>query len=105
MKPTNRAARIAFINVLLERKPSDLKLGYLTVLTIIAERNNRTATSSHFHLPRVRSCSLSWIMSKVSEETRPAAEGIGKPRKSFPPPPPSAARQLNRASRKAPQIK
>jgi hypothetical protein len=32
-------------NVLVERKPSDLKLGYLTVLTIIAERNNITTAN------------------------------------------------------------
>src|SRR2546426_9479803 len=105
MKPRNKAAMIALVKVLVERKPSDLKLGYLTVLTIIAERNSRTATSSHFHLPSVRSCSLSWIISRVSDETRPAAEGIGKPRNSFPPSPALEARQLNRASRKAPHSK
>ena len=38
------------------------------------------------------------------EATSPAAAGMGKPRNSFPPPVPAiAARQLNRASRKAPQ--
>src|SRR5882672_570905 len=103
MNPRNKAAMIALVKVLLERNPSDLKLGYLTLLTIMAERNSRTATSSHFHLPRVRSCSLRWIISKVSDETNPAADGMGNPRKSLPPPPPLAARQLNRASRKAPQ--
>src|SRR5438105_10662532 len=105
MKPRNKAAIMAFVKVLVDRRPRDLKLGYLTVLTIIAERNKRTTTRSHFHLPSVRSCSLSWIIKSVSEETRPAADGMGKPRKSLPPPPPPVARQLNRARRKAPQIK
>src|SRR5216684_5960022 len=105
MKPRNRAATIALVKVLVERSPSDLKLGYLTVLTIMAERKSSTATSSHFHLPRVRSCSLSWIISKVRDETKPAADGMGNPRKSLPPPLPMAARQLNRARRKAPQIR
>lgn len=56
--------------------------------------------------PRLLSFSLKWIMSSVSEATRPAAEGIGKPRKSLPPLPVFiAARQLNRASRNAPHSK
>src|ERR1051325_1285432 len=105
MKPRNKAAIMAFVKVLVERNPNDLKLGYFTVLTIIAERKSSTATSSHFHLPSGRSCSLSWIINRVSEETNPAAEGIGNPRNSLPPPPPLAARQLNLANRKAPQIK
>src|SRR5215471_18572588 len=96
---------IALVNVLVERIPSDLKLGYRTVLTIIAERKIKTAAITYFHRPRLLSFSLSWIISKVSEETRPAAEGIGKPRKSLLPPPPASARQLNRARRNAPQIK
>ena len=50
---------MALVNVLVERNPRDLKLGYLTVLTIIAERNTSTATSSQFHFPRVLSFSLS----------------------------------------------
>jgi hypothetical protein len=33
------------MNVLVERSPSDLKLGYRTVLTIIAESNTSTTTS------------------------------------------------------------
>src|SRR6266571_8521842 len=105
MKPRNKAAMIALVKVLVERSPSDLKLGYLTVLTIMAERNSKTATSSHFHLPRVRSCSLSWIVSNVSDDTNPAADGMGNPRKSLPPPLPMAARQLKRANRKAPQMR
>ena len=46
-------------NVLVERKPRDLKLGYFTVLTIIADRNSITTASRYFHLPRLRSCSFS----------------------------------------------
>src|SRR5258708_39763985 len=106
MKPRNKAAIIAFENVLLERNPRDLKPGYLTVLTIIAERKSSTTTNSHFHLPRSFSRSLSRIISSVSDETSPAAEGIGNPKKSLLPPPPGiAARQLNRANRNAPQIR
>ena len=40
-----------------------------------------------------------------AKATRPAAEGMGKPRNSLPEPPDWAARQLNRAKRKAPQIR
>src|SRR5215471_17279952 len=105
MKPRNKAATIAFSKVLLDRNPSDLKLGYFTVLTIMAERNNSTSTSRYFHFPRERSCSLRRMINNVSEETKPAADGIGNPRNSFPPLAPMAARQLKRARRKAPQIK
>jgi len=46
------------------------------------------------------------MISKVSEETSPAAEGIGNPRKSLLPlPPGKLARQLKRARRNAPQIR
>ena len=43
MQPTNSAAPIIFVNVLVERRPSALKLGYRTVLTIIADKNTSTA--------------------------------------------------------------
>ena len=33
------------VKVLVERSPKDLKLGYRTVLTIMADKNNSTATS------------------------------------------------------------
>ena len=36
---------MAFVNVLVERRPSDLKLGYRTVLTIMADRNISTTAS------------------------------------------------------------
>ncbi len=45
MKPRKRAAAIALVNVLVERRPNDLKLGYFTVLTIIAESKTRTTAS------------------------------------------------------------
>src|SRR5947207_9554996 len=97
---------MALANVLFERNPNDLKLGYLTVLTIMAERNKSTAAMTYFHPPRLLSFSLSWMISNVSDETSAAAEGIGKPRKSLLPPPLGRlARQLNRASRNAPQIR
>src|SRR2546423_7206966 len=99
MNPRNRAAMIALVKVLVERNPSDLKLGYLTVLTIIAERKSNTATSRNFHhLPRSLSFSFSWMISRVRDETNPAADGIGKPRKSLLAGPlPIALKQLNRA--------
>src|ERR1044071_4551430 len=103
-EPMNKAATMALVKVLVERRPRDLKLGYLTVLTIMAERKRSTTASRYFQLPRLRSFSLSWMISRVSEETRPAAEGMGKPRKSLLPPG-SAAMQLKRARRKAPQIR
>src|SRR5579864_4684668 len=102
----NSAARIAFVKVLVDRRPSDLKLGYLTVLTIMADRNSSTTAMIYFHAPRLLSFSFSWIISSVRDETRPAAEGIGNPRKSLLPlPPGKLARQLKRASRNAPQIR
>src|ERR1043165_9237758 len=94
---------MALTNVLAERSPSDLKLGYLTVLTIIHESNRRTTASKYFHAPRLFSFLLSEIISSVSDETSPAADGIGNPRKSLLPPVAGCAlKQLNRARRKAP---
>src|SRR6266498_79347 len=99
MRPTMIAAMIALRKVLAERKPRDLKLGYLTVLTIIHESNKRTTASKYFQLPRLPFL-LNEIISSVSEETSPAAEGIGKPRKSLLTTPAGCAlRQLNRAKR------
>src|SRR5271168_4058263 len=84
ISPRNSAAKIALVNVLLERSPSDLKLGYFTVLTIIAERKISTvARRNPHHLPRVFSFSLSWMISSVRDETSPAADGMGNPRNSF----------------------
>src|SRR5215831_2992193 len=103
MPPTNNAAMIALAKVLVDRNPSDLKLGYFTVLTIIADRNTSTAAGTNFQGPKLRSCSFRLMMSNVNDATNPAAEGMGKPRNSLPPPPPLiVARQLNRASRNAP---
>ena len=36
---------MALVKVLVERRPSDLKLGYRTVLTIIADKNTSTTAS------------------------------------------------------------
>src|SRR5215831_11389057 len=100
MSPRNSAAIIAFVKVLVERKPSDLKLGYFTVLTIIAERNTSTTAGRYFQLPSVRSFSLSRMINSVKEATSPAADGIGNPRNSLLPAPLFCAlRQLNRAKR------
>src|SRR6516162_269015 len=97
---------MALVKVLVERSPRDLKLGYLTVLTIIAERNSSTATIRYAQRPRLLSFSFSWMISSVNEATSAAADGMGKPRKSLLPLPPGRlARQLKRARRKAPQIR
>src|ERR1039457_4604360 len=99
----NRAAMMALVKVLVERKPSDLKLGYRTVLTIMAERSTSTTAGRYFQFPRDFSFSFNWMTSRVSDATSPAAEGIGNPRNSLlPPAPGSAARQLKRARRNAP---
>src|SRR3989442_11505973 len=105
MKPITSAATIALEKVLVERRPRDLKLGYLTVLTIIAARKIKTATMKYFQLPRVLSFSLSLITKSVKEATRPAAEGMGKPRNSLLLVADSALKQLKRARRKAPQMR
>ena len=42
MQPANNAAPMALTNVFCERRPSDLKLGYFTVLTIIADKKIKT---------------------------------------------------------------
>src|SRR5439155_19854415 len=105
-RPTTMAATMDLMNVLLERKPSDLKLGYRTVLTIIAERNSSTTTRKYFQLPRSLLFSLSLMISSVNDETKPAADGIGKPRKSLVAALlPMALKQLKRARRNAPQSK
>src|SRR5471030_1539389 len=95
-----------FVKLRLARKSSDLKLGYFTSLTIIAERNNSSTGSAKRSLLSEKPFSSIHNKNNVSEATSPAAAGIGKPRNSlllallF-----IAARQLNRASRNAPQIK
>src|SRR5262245_30755747 len=102
-KPIASAATMALIKVLVERNPRDLKLGYLTVLIIIAERKSSTIARKYFQAPNSRSFSLMWMIRSVSEATRPAADGIGNPRKSLLPPPELCAlKQLNRAKRNAP---
>src|ERR1700682_1074354 len=106
IEPRNSAAIIALVNVLVERRPRDLKLGYFTVLTIIADRNTRTMGRRYLALPSVLSFSLSWIINSVSEATSPAAEGMGKPRNSLWPGLLGwALKQLKRARRNAPQIR
>src|ERR1700722_17669629 len=100
------ATMISFGNVVEERIPKVLKLGYFTSLTIIAERKSRTDGSSQPQWPRSFSFSFNLIMKSVSEATRPAADGMGKPRKSLPAPGRfMAERQLKRASRNAPQMR
>ena len=86
IRPRLIADTSILVKVLPERSPRDLKLGYLMVLTIMAERKSRTTTGTNFQGPRDLSFSLSWMMSRVREATNPAAEGIGKPRKSLVPP-------------------
>src|SRR5690606_30610199 len=101
--PTTNAAAMALANVLVERRPSDLKLGYRTVLTIMADRKIRTINGTYFHRPSDFSCSFKLMINNVSEATSPAADGMGNPRNSLPPPAPGTmARQLNRARRNAP---
>ena len=53
MKPRISAEIMASGKVLVERRPRDLKVGYLTVLTIMAERNSSTTASRYPHLPRL----------------------------------------------------
>src|SRR5437016_10393924 len=97
---------MALVKVLVERNPRDLKLGYLTVLTIMAERKISTTARRYFQLPRVLSFSFSSMIKSVREATKPAADGMGNPKNSLAPPPLDCAlRQLNRANRKAPQMR
>ena len=53
----------------------------------------------------VKSFSSTHMMKSVSDATRAAAEGMGKPTNSLPLPPGCMDSTLNRASRKAPQIR
>src|SRR5438067_11961909 len=86
------------------RQLMDLKLGYLKLLNIMNERKTISGGSTQRQLPIECSPSRSQSMKRVSEAMRPAAAGIGKPLNSllaeaeF-----AAARQLKRASRRAPQ--
>src|SRR5438552_6078936 len=62
-----------------------LKLGYLTPLNIMNERNNMSGGSTHLAEPRL--CSPSHHNKKsVSDAMSPAAAGIGKPLNSLPAP-------------------
>src|ERR1035437_1107603 len=103
MLPRNRIATSVFVKVRVARKSSVLKLGYRTLLTIIHDRNNIRTGRKYRHMPVAKSFSSHQIMNNVNEATRPAAEGIGKPKKSFECPWGIAERQLKRASRNAPQ--
>ena len=98
-----------------EREPrrfTFLKVGYFTLLTIIAERNTSNTGSANFQSPFAKSRSSIQIRKYVMLATKPAAAGMGKPtnsldcsgspffwRSSY-----IADRQLKRASRSAPQI-
>ena len=85
--PINIAATIVFQNVPVAFKSRRLKVGYLTVLTIIAERNRRITGNAKRHFGGASNS----IISHVRDVTSPAAAGIGKPRNSFPPPVPADA--------------
>ena len=89
------------------RRSRVLKEGYLTSLTIIKERNNIRPGKMYRHKPVAKTFSSPpHIRNSVTEATSPAADGMGKPRNSFPPLPPGmAARQLNRANRSAPHAR
>src|SRR4051812_37298635 len=106
---TTRPRMIATMMILgkamVDRSPKVLKLGYFTVLTIMMDKNTSTMGRMYFNFANRNSLSfsLSLMMSSVSEATSPAAEGMGKPKNSLLPEfPGMAARQLNRASLKAP---
>ena len=114
MLPRNRTATSVLVKVRVARKSSDLKLGYFTLLTIIQERNSSSTGRQYRQLPVANSFSSHQIMNSVSEATRPAAEGIGKPRNSLrvlqahgrqavePRQPERAAEQINRGDEPAP---
>src|SRR5882724_1630272 len=82
-----------------------LKLGYLKPLNIIHARNNMSGGSTHLPWPISRPFSSNQSRHSVIEAITPAAAGIGKPRNSLlAAAESSAARQLKRANRKAPQM-
>src|SRR5438445_6968602 len=87
------------------RQSRDLKDGYFTSLTIMNERKTRMTGRTYRHRPMANSLSCHQSKKSVRVATVPAAAGMGKPRKSLPELLPAAAKQLNRASRNAPQIK
>ena len=104
----NRTVTTILVKLRRARRSRVLKDGYLTSLTIMKERNNIRPGKTYRQIAVAKSLSSvsPHIRNSVTDATRPAAEGIGKPRNSFPPLSPGmAARQLKRASRSAPQIK
>src|SRR5580700_6137928 len=83
-----------------------LKLGYLKPLNIIHARNSMSGGSTHLPWPISRLSVPNHSRHSVIEAMTPAAAGIGKPRNSlFAASELAAARQLKRASRKAPQMR
>ena len=64
-----------------------LKVGYFTLLTIIAERNTSNAGNAYcaYRQPTLSRCPASriHIRKTVIEATNPAAAGMGKPTNSL----------------------
>src|SRR5580698_8766760 len=96
---------INFGSVRVVRQLIALKLGYLKPLNIIHERKSIRGGSTHLPCPISRPFSSIHRRQSVIEAMTPAAAGMGKPRNSlFAAAESSAARQLKRARRNAPQI-
>src|ERR1035437_1195047 len=102
---TKKITNSVLVNVRVARKLSDLKLGYRTWLTIIHDKKSNSTGSRNRHLPLGKSFSSTHMMKSVSDATKAAAEGMGKPTNSRPLPPGGVDSTLNRARRKAPQIR
>src|SRR6266436_693160 len=62
-----------------------LKLGYWKRLNIMKERKSSRGGKTNFHLPRWCSPSANHSKNNVIDAIKPAAAGIGKPVKFFPP--------------------
>src|SRR5690349_1592892 len=105
-KPINRTETTTLANGRLERRSMDLKLGYLTSLTIIIDRKIMMTERMMGQRPDSRLIFSSHpSKNSVNDETSPAAAGMGNPMNSLPLLTPMADRQLNRDKRNAPQIK
>src|ERR1700677_2870815 len=90
----------------LVRQLMDLKLGYLKPLNIMKERKIINGGSPHLQLPRSRCPPSHQRRQSVRDAINPAAAGIGNPLNSlFAAAEFAAARQLNRARRRAPQTR
>src|ERR1043165_4561242 len=90
------------------RQFTALKLGYLSLLNIMMERNSIRNGRTYFHLPIERWPSSSQRRNSVMEAMTPAAAGIGNPVKFLSGaawPLLFAATQLNRARRRVPHAR